>query len=206
MRLSGLSACLTAALTVTCLGPHVLGAEEAHGHESGELFLRVSPGFGVTTTRIDGSFGEAEWKGLSGALDLAVGLGVARNLMLHASVSGWALIDPTLESASPDFPTNDLMMSLTCVGAGLTYYLGDTNLFLTGSLGFADISSDYDDGRIDSDFGLAVEGAIGKEWGISRRWAVGISGVVNLYSVRNPERDEDWSGASFGVRLTVTRN
>ena len=194
-----------AVLTLVCLTPLPLFADEARQHDGG-FFMRFSPAFGASSTKIEDAFGQAELSGPAGAFEVALGYGVSRNFIVHANLGAWSMVDPKLDLDGTEFPTDDLTMTLTCFGAGVTYYVGNSNIYLTASLGLANLTASLDDESANTDMGFAVEAAVGKEWWIARHWGLGVGGVVNYHSVPDADIDEKWSGTSFGIRLTLTMN
>jgi hypothetical protein len=191
--------------------PDLAAANEPQEHDGG-FFLRIAPGLGFSRTKIDDQFDSLEFRGLSGVGDLAIGVGIGENLIVHATLFGWTVVDPTVEINNEEFETQDVTLTLYAFGGGVTYYLNsESNIYLTGSLGAAQITLEYDDefGRVseDTDTGLAFELGVGKEWWVGDRWGLGVSGVVNFHSVPPvDEATENLSGPSFGARLSLTFN
>ena len=192
-------------LTVGCLVPFTASADEPRQHDGG-FFLRLAPAFGYASSTITDNVDEVKISGPAGAFDIALGAALSPNFIVHANVGAWAAVDPTLQINGIDFDTDDLTASIAMFGVGVTYYVGPSNVYLTGSIGLARLSAEFDNETSNTDLGFAVEAAVGKEWWVGRRWAIGVGGVINYHSVPDSDIDENWKGASFGVRLTATMN
>jgi hypothetical protein len=175
-------------------------------HDGG-FFLRLSAGVGTASTSADDpDFGEWEISGVSGDVNFAIGGIVSPNLALHGTLWGWSTTDPDVELDGDDAGTLNGDLSVSAIGAGLTYYFMPSNLYLSGSLGLASMSIDTDLGDFGSDTGLAVDITLGKEWWVGRSWGLGIAGALGLHSVGAEDIEENWSGASFGLRFSATMN
>lgn len=192
-------------VVLTVVLPLSAFADEPREHDGG-FFLRLSPGFGALNSEAAAEGNTVKLSGSAGAFDLALGYGVSPNLIVHGNIGAWSALDPTLEFNSTEFPTGDLTVSLTSFGAGVTYYVGDSNVFLTGSVGLAQLTAEVEGDESDTGTGFAVEAAVGKEWWVSDRWGLGVGGVVGYHSVPEEDIDGNWSGTSFGLRLTATMN
>ena len=186
-------------------------AGEARTHDG--FFLRLAPGFGSASAKIEDSGVSLEFSGSGTDGDLAIGGRVGNNLLLHATLWGWYVSDPKGElkagggSASADF-SGQLMMS--AYGGGVTYYMMPTNLYFTGSIGMATLSSEIEDPfKGESDTGFAYTLGIGKEWWVGNSWGLGASGSFSYFSAKNKDivlSDKNWAGPSYGLRLSATFN
>ena len=93
------------------------------------------------------------------------------------------------------------------LGGGLTYYMMPANIYFTGSLGMGKLSYEDDEGNdSDTDMGLALDLAIGKEWWVGNSWGLGVAGSMNYHSFGDDVVDENWEGISFGLRFSATMN
>ena len=185
--------------------PVAAGAGEPRRHDGG-FFLRLAPGGGYSRTAIDEDGDRLALKGVSGSIDAAIGAMVKENFAVHATLGGWALIDPTLEFAGLEEVVNDASVTVILVGGGFTYYLGRSNTYLTASVGASTLTIDLEGESDESDTGVAVDVGLGKEWWVSDRWGIGVSGTAGYHSVPPGDGTAKFKGPSFAVRLSVTFN
>jgi len=187
-------------------------AGEARTHDG--FFLRLAPGFGSASAKIEDSGNSLEFSGSGSAGDLAIGGRVGNNLLLHATLWGWFVSGPKGElsvggsgSASADF-SGDLMMS--AYGGGLTYYLMPSNFYFTGSIGMGTLSSEIEDPfKGDSDSGFAYTLGVGKEWWAGNSWGLGVAGGISYFSAKNKDiviSDQNWAGPSYSLSFSATFN
>jgi hypothetical protein len=81
------------------------------------------------------------------------------------------------------------------------------NLYLSGSLGFGRLEIDIDGfGSGDTDTGPVFEAVVGKEWWVSRNWALGVAGVLGIHSIDDDLVRENWTGSNLEVRFSATFN
>lgn len=192
----------------------VLGASQAvsaeRDHESG-FFLRLATGGEPAKTDISDSFGNSlELSGVGVDVEIAIGGIIAPNLAVHGTLWGWVITDPDAEVViagfdpmSGEFPGE---LTLSALGGGVTYYFMPINIYLTGSIGFGSISLDVEGESGDTDTGLALEAAVGKEWFVSDRWGLGLAVGITYHSFPDPDVDENWNGISIPVRFSATFN
>jgi hypothetical protein len=193
------------ALLSVCLLPASAYADEARSHDGG-FFFRAALGGGASHTKFDDGFDDIKIKGPSGTADFALGYGIGRNLILHANVGAWAIVDPTVEFDGDEFETEDVDVAMTHLGAGLTYYFGDSNVFVTGFAGIGRLDAEVEGEEAGTDNGFAAGGGIGKEWWLGDHFGLGVMGSVNYHSVPEQDLDDKWKGTSFAISLTGTFN
>jgi len=46
----------------------------------------------------------------------------------------------------------------------------------------------------------------GKEWWVGKNWGLGVARGFGCHSLPEKNMDENWTGASFGVRFSATLN
>ena len=189
-----------------CLAAPALlwGSGTARQHDG--FFLRLAGGLGYATTDIDDGVDQIDLSGMTGDLEIAIGGMVARNLALHGTLLGWAIADPDVQfnSNSGEFPGD---LSLSAAGIGVTYFFMPTNLYLSGTVGFGQLTLDVDGvGNADTDTGFVFEGTLGKEWWVSDNWGIGLSGAFGFHSIPDDGIDESWKGANFALRFSATFN
>jgi hypothetical protein len=111
----------------------------------------------------------------------SIGAAVKENLVLFADLISFTdITGPAIKiNDSVPFSTNDnLSVDNYVIGAGIMYYFMPYNVFISASIGpsFTDVSDNSCDYY--SGIGFGAEIRAGKEWWVSRRWALG---VVALY-------------------------
>jgi hypothetical protein len=193
------------ALLAACLLPASAYADDPRSHDGG-FFFRAALGGGSSHTKFDDGFDDIKIKGPSGTADFALGYGIGQNLILHANVGAWAVVDPTVEFNGDEFETEDVDVAMTHIGGGLTYYFGDSNVFVTGFAGIGRLDAEVEGEEAGTDNGFAAGGGIGKEWWLGDSFALGVMGSYSYHSVPEQDLDDKWKGSSFAISLTGTFN
>jgi hypothetical protein len=196
---------IVVAAALTLLVPVVAGAGEPRRHDGG-FFFRVSAGGGYSRTAAEDSGDHVALKGLSGSFDTAIGGMVKENLAIHATLGGWSLIDPTIELNGQEAVVKDAAATVILIGSGFTYYLGRSNTYLTASVGASTLSFDFEGESHESGTGVAFDVGLGKEWWVSDRWGIGLSGTAGYHSVPSGDTPSHFKGPSFAVRFSATFN
>jgi hypothetical protein len=173
----------------------------ARDHADG-FFLRMAAGFGYAQSKNDGF--PLEFTGAPAELDIAIGAVVTENLAIHATLFGWLISDPDVDgvlgsgTASGD-------ADMTAFGVGVTYYFMPVNIYLSASLGAGSFSATGDiEGESDS--GLAGQLTAGKEWWVSNRWGLGVSGVFGFFTLPESTSSENWKGYNLAIMFSTTFN
>lgn len=180
-------------------------AGEARVHDG--FFLRLSGGGGGASTEIEAGSFEAELSGGTGDANIAIGGIVAPNLALHGTLFGFVLSEPDFEINDIEGGSaNDVDVSVSAIGGGLTYYFMPVNIYLSGSAGAATIEIDGPGIDAETDTGFMGEITLGKEWWVGNSWGLGVAGAAGYHSIPDGDLDESWSGTSFALRFTATLN
>jgi hypothetical protein len=187
------------------LAPAMVRAGEPRQHDGG-FFLRMALGGGYASTSIEDEGDEVTFKGPSGNFEVAIGAMVKKNLAIHATLGAWAVLDPTAEFDGEETELDDVTLSLSGIGAGVTYYFGDSNVYVTGSAGAGQITLEFEGESEDTDWGLVIEAALGKEWWVGDRWGIGVAAGLGYHSVSPGEGNSNFNGTSFSVRFSATFN
>jgi hypothetical protein len=193
------------ATALAILIPAVAIAGEPRSHDGG-FFFRVAPGGGYSRTALEEEGDRIALKGASDNVDIAIGAVVKKNFAVHATLGGWALIDPTVEFNGQEEVVKNTSMTMVVIGGGFTYYLGPSNTYLTASVGASTLSFEFEGKSHDSDTGVAFEVGLGKEWWVSDRWGIGLSGTAGYHSVPTGDSASHFKGPSFAVRFSATFN
>ncbi|TVR01874.1 MAG: hypothetical protein EA398_08965 [Deltaproteobacteria bacterium] len=174
--------------------------QQGTAREPGFL-LRLSGGLGYATTGANDV--DFDLRGVGFDYNFAIGAVVGRNAALHANLFGWAVPSPRVSLAGESVTADDATLSLTSIGLGGTFWLGDPTLYLSPSIGLALLSLEVPGSTFESDPGFALDLALGKEWFVGPRWSLGIAGAVGWHRVPD-EDDTILSGPSFGLRFSAT--
>lgn len=173
-------------------------------HESG-FFMRLSAGGGGAKTEFDMDHQNVELSGTSGDINFAFGGIVAPNLALHGTLFGWAISEPDLEVVGVSFEV-PADLTLSAIGAGMTYYFMPVNIYVSGSVGVGIMQIEGNGGEGETDHGIVIDLTVGKEWWVGRNWGLGVAGGFGYHSLPEKNMDENWTGTSFGVRFSATLN
>jgi hypothetical protein len=212
---------LAVGFLVVGLTASVARAGEPRLHDGG-FFLRMAPGIGHSQAEADGF---SDFNGASGSFELAIGAVVAKNFAIHATFDGWGLLDSQDNLRGTPLPAHhgalarsrraqhydDTHVGMGLWGAGATYWLGTSNVYLTASAGAArlyynvDFNSDFED-YAHSDTGFAFASGVGKEWWVSDRWGLGAAGTFGYQSIPPGAGGPNFSGPTFAVRFSATLN
>jgi len=176
----------------------------ARDHEGG-FFLRMVLGGGIAGSSIDTDSTDVDFSDAGFIFDIAIGGMVSDNLALHGAIFGWSMSDPDAEVNGVDIGSAQGDLTLAAFGGGLTYYFMPINIYVSGMAGFGQLSGD--DGITgESDFGLATNFMVGKEWWVSGRWGLGLAASFGYHSIPDELGDESWSGTNFAVLFSATLN
>lgn len=176
-----------------------------HDHQDG-LFLRLSTGGGVASSSVTDSQGQWKISGAAVDLNLAIGAMVSPNLALHGTLYGWSTRDPDLEFEAIKVGEAAGDVAAAGLGVGLTYYFMPTNLYLSGSVGVGQLSLDDHSVTEGTDTGVLLDLTVGKEWWVGDNWGLGVAGGLTYHSFNDPDLEESWSGTSFCIRFSASRN
>ena len=165
---------------IAVLAVAAMAMAESHTHDG--FFLNLALGFGYQGFTYDANKAifDMEANGMSSEFDIKLGGCIAPNTLLHATILGVAN-----------------------VGIGVTYYLPQ-NVFFSGSIGLAAFNlqdnTDSDNeitGQTDS--GLGVQLAVGKEWWVSDNWGLGVSAAFTYGAAE--DKDDMGDANAFGVNV-----
>ncbi len=189
-------------LIVLLAGPALAGSRD---HMDG-FFMRLSTGGAGAKTHSEYGGDRVEFSGSGVDLNLAFGGIVSPNLALHGTLFGWTVEDPDMELNGLKVGV-DGDVTAAGFGVGLTYYAMPANLYVSGSIGSGRVHFDIHRlGEGDTDRGVMLDLTLGKEWWTGDNWGLGVAVGMTYHSFPDPDVAADWTGTSFGVRFTATRN
>lgn len=199
---------IVASLTVVCLCTMLVAQPvlcNPREHDGG-FFLRLSAGGGAAGTEKTADSLKMKFSGGAADVNLAIGGIISPNLALHGTIYGWVVSDPEVEVEGTGVGNLPADLSLSAVGAGLTYYFMPANLYLSASAGIGSMTIKLGSVSVESESGLVLDFTLGKEWWVGDSWGLGIAVGVSHHSIPEKDVDENWSGTSFGIRFSATRN
>jgi len=175
------------------------------------FFLRLSPGVGNASTRIDVTGFKIDASDFASDGDIAIGGCIQPNLALHGTLFGWSMSNPNADVTVPVLGTANGSLNGTlfmgAVGVGLTYYFMPSNFYATGTAGWGRLRLEGNndvDGETKN--GFATELGLGKEWWVGDSWGLGLAAGLTYHSLPDKDVDENWSGVSYSLRFSATLN
>ena len=99
-------------------------------------------------------------------------------------------------ASDPDVKVNDVTIGtgsgsagVVGLGPGLAYYFDPSNAFIGATLLFSQLVINNSDGNKigESDWGVTVEGTVGKEWWVSDNWGLGLSGQLMAGAMKDKD-------------------
>jgi len=181
-----------------------------YGHAHDGFFLRLTAGFGYMSASETYSGTTDTYSGVGATFGGAFGGVVAPNLILFGEFLGTSVPDPNFDRNGPMGYSTSFSgaMSLFGFGPGIAYYIEPINLYLSGTLAFSTMTIDNydDDWSRDTNFGLGMSLAVGKEWWVGRDWGIGLAGQLHLASMRDSTYDSRFTAALFPLLFSATYN
>lgn len=195
-------------LGIACLGFISINAQEGY-HEHDGFYLSMALGGSSGTINAPTS----ELSGGGGVFDFKIGGTISKNLILHATITSFSISGPTFKSNGvSEKISNSVSVGQAIVGAGLTYYIMPSNIFVSGSVGLGNFSifeSTNSSNSISTDNGTSLQLKVGKEWWVSKNWGLGVSGFYNSTNVDQKSTGlvaGKWSGSQVGIAFNATFN
>ena len=177
----------------------------AQTHDGFYLRFLLGPAGFATGTSYAGN--DLSVKGGGGGFSLAMGAALSPGLIIYGEVFDDIAVGPTL-TVNGDSGTADTDVSAGVVGfgPGIAHYF-PSNMYISATLAFAKLTVQRNGDQVaDSDVGIGVSGAIGKEWWVSDQWGLGLAGQLFLGSIPDGGADARWSTAGAMIALSATCN
>jgi hypothetical protein len=172
--------------------------------------VRLTAGVGVLNAKDSYAGQEETISGGGMAVTFAIGAAVKPNLILYGEMLMTIAVSPTLESGGT---TQTLSSDVTLfgVGPGVAYYFEPSNLYLSGTLAFSQVtqstsSSSGDSSNNVTELGVGASFMVGKEWWVSPKWGLGAAGYLHLASMKMRNYDARMTAAAVGVLFSATYN
>lgn len=178
-----------------------------HAHDG--FYMRFLAGPSYTSSQFDGADNSMEIKGLSGTFRVQIGSTIANNLILYGELGGASIQNPDIEIGGNPYNTEDTKASITDIGAGITYYFMPSNFYITGTVLASQYTVEYTGGNVkqkgESDRGFGIFIGAGKEWWVSKDWALGLAGFMAYSNVPDKGNSDVTIGSTtFGVLFSAT--
>ena len=160
-------------------------------HEHDGFFLRFQAGFGagrMVESEVPG--GDVTLSGTAGAFRIQIGGSIAGNLVLFGEMGGAGITNPQLEWNAQSQGTEHTYLSITDVGAGLTWYFMPSNIYICGSVTLSKDRIEFGSYSASTRNGAGACLSVGKEWWAGAEW--GPLRRDRLLDAR-PARDRDRS-------------
>lgn len=113
------------------------------------------------------------------AFAVSLGHAIADNLVLHLDVTAARTGSATYSSEGETI--DDIALTATMMGAGLTYWITPLDFYVTGGVGLGQISTVSGAYRVvieipnieSTGIGIGFWTSVGKQWRVGRKWGVG---------------------------------
>lgn len=180
-------------------------------HDRFYLSMALGPVFGHIKDNISSSV--IDMSGTGAVFDFKIGRAVRENLILHATIISNAISGPKIQiTGNPGTKASDnLSVGETMIGAGLTYYIMPANILLSGSVGLGSFSIDdtnNPNNNVTTQQGFSMQLKIGREWWVSKRWALGVSFTYGKTRLTNEPGGvvEKLDSNRFGILFNASLN
>jgi len=191
-----------------CLIVALTSAARAEGEKTHDgFFLRLTLGPSFNSAETDSS-PKISLSGMGTHFGVAIGGMIAENFGIFGEVSSIATIGPELTfgnlSASAD--SSD-MMFISGPGVGVVYYFTPVNVYVSGAVVSDRISLESDGVKqAETESGVGVNLAVGKEWWVSDNWGLGVTGTARVSQMDEKNISMSWSASAFGLAFSATYN
>jgi hypothetical protein len=199
----GQIAALTSCLIVTSAS--AARAEGKNTHDG--FFLRLSLGPSFSSVESDSS-PKAKISGMGTYFGVAIGGMIAENFGIFGDVSSIRVNGPELTYGNETVEADDsFSVSLSGLGVGVVYYFIPVNVYVSGAI-VTDrvIAKDNDQKVAESDSGVGVNLAVGKEWWVSDNWGLGVAGTARVSQMDDKDSSESLNANAFGLVFSATYN
>jgi hypothetical protein len=160
----------------------------------------------------DGRLGATETIAGTGLeMEYAVGIAVATNLVILASMAVTTVTDPARTYGGRSEDLTNTEMEFFGFGTGLSYYLEPLNVHFSSTvslswLTLSDTSSNSNGSSDFTDHGFGGSFAAGKEWWVSSNWGLGAATVVRFASMKLKDYDARLTATSISLLFSATYN
>jgi hypothetical protein len=183
---------------------------DGHHTHDGFFFRALLGGGTASTTYTSPNSTEYEFSGSASLSILQIGGAISENLILFFELSSHGMIDPDVEVNGSTTSSQNMEMSVSSSGIGLSYYIMPANVYLSGSLALGTSNVETDTSKGSTENGFATNLIIGKEWWVSKNWGIGVAAIYH-YSKMNDQKDAsgeagDVKNNYYGIAFSATYN
>jgi hypothetical protein len=182
-----------------------------HQHDGFALSMSLGPVFGTVTD--DFGTNHMELSGTGALFDFKIGGAIKENLILHATILSSLVPGPTFIKAEDTIVVapDNVFLGEAMLGAGLTWYFMPENFFLSGSVGLGNFSilNSITNNHVSTQRGFSMQLKFGKEWWVSKNWALGVGVTYGKTHLTNEPGDgiiEKMDSNRFGILFNTTFN
>lgn len=152
----------------------------------GGFMARLGLGGGYLSASESTSFGDVTVSGPTFTDHVALGGYIAPGFAIHGTFWQSIAINPSVSAGGVSGSTSNASVSQTAFGIGATYFLSPADVFLSASLGIGTLAASHTSGSITSSaqtkIGFALNAIVGKEWGVTPNWGLGLAGQFSYQS------------------------
>ncbi|NQU34888.1 MAG: hypothetical protein HQ521_16800 [Bacteroidetes bacterium] len=191
-------------------GPASISNSQEELSMARKFWLTFGIGPGYAEMKADDESGrELNFSGASMIADLGLGVYLNNNQVLFADFFGHTLFSPKYIYGGNEISMpGDISVGWTGAGIGFGQYIEPQRFLIKGSVGIDMLSIDKDEETIgETESGIYGKLAIGKEWLISNKVALGISAHAHIGSMKDKEVNgyaAKWKAYGFGATINIT--
>jgi hypothetical protein len=180
------------------------------------------PPLGTANTRThQGSFFQAVWGlGMHSAASgnvrysgggvfmyASAGHSIRRNLIFLFELQFSSVNEPRFWVDGRDLTGSSAVSTLTRAGfgPGVAYYF-PSNLYASGSVTATSLGLEGSGQMTQTDFGVGVRGAFGKEWWVSANWGMGVGAHLHFGNLPGAPNGGRWTTVEGGLTCSFTYN
>jgi hypothetical protein len=132
------------------------------------------------------------------AISVSLGHSISDAIVLHMDLD-FARSGSATYSSEGETVVDDVSLSAVLIGGGVTYWVPDYDVFITGAVGLAQMSTVSGSFRLvvelpdieSTGVGVGARVAIGKQWRIGRKWGLGPAFQLTYLSAPQDFGDAD---------------
>lgn len=182
-------------------------------HQHDGFYLHTDFGVAAASSKASAasSGNDFSFSGVGTAFGVAAGGSVGHNLIGFGEITGVEVENPTAKVNGQEVPweVQPQSFSVIGVGPGVAYYVGPSNIFIGGSLLISWLRVlDADGFEQETEVGAGVTLKVGKEWWVSRNWALGALLGVNASSTKDADDNfgepATWQNRSAFLSFSAT--
>lgn len=180
--------------------------DTAHRHLG--FFLQMDLGGGYLSTSATSGGATLKLSGGAGQFSIAIGGAVAENLILGGHLWADAVSSPSVTLNGQAAPTSgSATVGVTGIGFNVTYYFMPLNLYVQATPSITRVSLTQGGVTGNTEAGLGVRLAVGKEWWVSDHWGLGLNGHLALSANKDQgSAAPTWGTGSVAVAFSATYN